>query len=103
MCGIMIDTLLLTETDLGEIRHRIEKYQWAKDLYQKIESSRAFYELDMNLVTDGHTLTDHMWREGVLLRERSLLYAISGDDKDVEKIVEILEERFFGDWKLKNC
>ena len=51
---------------------------------------------------DSTFVTNYMWREGVLLRERSLLYAISGDDRDIPKIVEILEERFFCDWELKN-
>lgn len=95
----MTDSLTMTASDIDEIRRKINSHEWAANLYAKIKDDRSFQELGP-IYSDQETVT-HMWREGTLLRERSLIYAISGDDSDVQKMIDILEERFFQQWKYE--
>ena len=95
----MITSLTMTARDLDEIREKIKTHEWAANLFNKIKNDRSLQDLGP-IYSEGEIVT-HMWDEGRILRERSLVYALSGDDSEIQKIIDILEERFFQTWKFE--
>ena len=98
----MREYLLLDKQDIEEIREKIKKYEWARNLYERVKNDTTFEQMSKDEVLDGSSATDYIWEEGRFMRDRSLIYALTGDDKDIPRMVEILEERFFTNWEFKN-
>ena len=98
----MREYLLLNRQDIEEIREKIEKYEWAKNLFERVKNDTTFQQMSADEVIDGLTANKYMWEEGRFMRDRSLIYALTGDDKDVPQMLAILEERFFTNWEFKN-
>ena len=98
----MREYLLLNRQDIEEIREKIEKYEWAKNLLDRVKNDTTFQQMSADEVIDGLTANKYMWEEGRFMRDRSLIYALTGDDKDVPQMLAILEERFFTNWEFKN-
>jgi hypothetical protein len=94
--------LLLTARDIEEIKGKIERYDWARNLFERIRTDDTFLVMQKEEVTTGQMAMKYVWEEGRFVRDRSLAYALTGDDTDIPAISGILEERFLGDWQFPN-
>ena len=98
----MRDTYILSKQEIEEMKERVAKYPWAKNLYEKLKNDRSFENYDIESITGGNIVNDYVWKEGHWLRDKALVYLISGDDGDIPKMLDVLKHRFFEKWSFPN-
>ena len=98
----MRDTYILSKKEIQEMRERVDKYPWAKNLYEKIRNDRSFENIDIDGIRGGNQVNDYFWKEGHWLRDQGLIYQISGDDARIPEALAILKKRFFEPWSFPN-
>jgi len=82
----MARRLFLSAGEIRSIRRKVEKYPWAKRIYKRL--GRWPRRLS------DETVAHPVWSDGHRVRDKALIYAVSGDNRPVDDVVRALRSAF---------